>query len=330
MGNLDNIFVSLPASSLKELTASIRIGYQLLEITLVNGDILIGGLAKYWHWNDETIDIGYNAKAGKRFGASCVAPIPIAIIAGIQPIPLTDESIPRLENTDEQLEYLKRLGFNDEKYELLPVQDYPNPLATIIFENNQKVCKNFEIAVGGSVEMALSQDAIATEGIQLKNNFLLYADWDYFSRQKSGSLTVEGSIGFAGVSKELSPSLHDYVFSYLNSFVSKARQSVKVISPFGFEEFLARGCPLIPEPYIDTSIEGDECILVYCATSKGDVGAETYPVLVKKKCVKYPLEFLGKISSQLSFYGEMLPVPIEVYGKVYEQTILARAIGFLQ
>jgi hypothetical protein len=302
----------------------------LLELTLLNGDLLIGGLAKHWHWNDESIDIGYNTQAGKRFGMSCIVAVPLDIIANIKPIPLSDSSIPRLEKTDEQLEYLKKLGLFDEKYERLPVQDYPNPLATVIFENNKKVCDSTGLTVSRYLEHALSRDSIAPEGIQLKNNILLYADWDHFSRQKSGSITLEGSLGFAGISKEISPSLHDYVFSYLNSVIGKTRQAVRAISPFGFEEFMARGCLLVPEPYTDTSIEGDECILVYCVRADEIGESETFPVLIKKKCVKYPLEFLGRISSQLCFYGEMLPVPIDVLGKIHERTLLARAIGYLE
>ena len=84
-----------------------------------------------------------------------------------------------------------------------------------------------------------------------------------------------------------------------------------------------------PQPPQDTEIEGEKCILLACGNAQ-DIGEAVYPVLIKKKAFKYPLEFLGQIRSQLVFYGEFLPIPLELFGRKQQYTILARAIGYLK
>ena len=58
----------LPVSEIKELTETIKRSSDLIAITLVSGDLLLGGLGKHWSWNDKTIMLGFNTEKGFRYG----------------------------------------------------------------------------------------------------------------------------------------------------------------------------------------------------------------------------------------------------------------------
>jgi len=325
----DQVYQPLPPEELKQLIDSFKVGFDLLTVTLIYGDTLIGGLEKSWGWNGETINIGFNTKAGRRFGSSHIVVIPNELVANIYLIPLSSESIPRLEENDPQLEFLRELGLGEKVDRRLYVQDYPNPLATIIEDNNINVCKQRGLKLYGYVEAALSRESIPQEGIIFSRDFILYADWEFFSRQLHGAVTVSTNVPIAGVSKDISPSLQAFVFKHLHENSQKIRRVQDKLEPTGVNEIFVQGCILVPEPAEDTDIEGENCILVYCANSKEE-GEIAYPALIKRKSLKYPLEFLGQVNSPLILYGELLPVPMDVYGTYHENTILARAIGYLQ
>ena len=90
---------------------------------------------------------------------------------------------------------------------------------------------------------------------------------------------------------------------------------------------ILQGCLLAPQPAQDEIIEGEKCYLYKVAESIG--GGMVCPVLLKVDQLKYPTGFLNRISSQLTFYGELLPLPVDMLGEKYSQTLLARAIAYL-
>jgi hypothetical protein len=342
-----SIFVPIDAQRLEEKLKSIAIAYDLIAVTLIGGDILLGGISKHWAWNGRTVSLSFNTDEGRRFRHSCFIDIPIDLIADISVIPLDDASIPKIAPDDPQLQFLKEIfeiddGVSTPKVvpddpqsqflkeillrRILPVQDYPNPLASIIYNHDTQVASSQGFTVGYYVEMALAKDAIPPEGIYFEDDFLLYADWSFFLQQTAGSVSLSAGIpGLFNISKDVSQSLQTQVLQRLKATL--ADKIRKKISPKTGEEDVIQGCILAPEPPETTVIEGEECHLCMIVESQ-DTG-ELCPVLFKVKAFKYPLEFLGRVNSVLTFYGELLPIPVEVLGEMYNRTLLARAIGYL-
>ena len=325
------IFQPLPAERIKERTDSIEIAFELISVTLLDGEQLIGGLAKHWRWGGKLISLGFNTEKGKRFGISHIVDIPLSLVANIQPIPLSEASIPKIEEDDSQLAFMRELGMTDAKFARLPVQDYPNPLASVICNHNLHIIASHNLAILDHVEMALSKDAIPSQGIFLTEDFLLYVDWDFYSRQTTGSVSVNAGastlIANAGITKDLSPSLQEFVLRRLK--ISLAERIRKGLSPKIIQDNLVQGCIIMPEPTEDTEIEGEKCIVALCAVSQESNDQVAYPILVKLNCLKFPIEFLGQVNSLLTFYGESLPIPLNVMGRSYKSVFLARAIAYL-
>ncbi|MFH1141453.1 MAG: hypothetical protein V1724_07325 [Chloroflexota bacterium] len=323
----NTVFQPLPADQLEERTSAVETAYQLIAITLIDGDILLGCLAKHWHWNGQVVSLGFNTAKGKRYGDSHIVDIPIKLIADIQTIPLSEQSTPRVAPDNPSLAFLRKLGMEDEKYARLPVQDYPNPLAAIISEHNLQTAARHDFHISMYMENALSEDAIPQEGIIFDKDLLLYADWEFFSHQISGALQVSSNIPLLGVSKDLRPSLETEVMRRLrNSWTDNIPMPKK---SNGTREHLMQGRILVPQPPDNTNIEGENCIVVVCTSSGNKDEQEPHPVLLKPKLLKYPLEFLDYIRSSLTFYGELLPVPLEISGKAHKQALLARAVAYL-
>ena len=343
----NSLFAPIDAQQLEEKLKSIAVAYALIAVTLIEGDILLGGISKHWKWNGRMVSLSFNTAEGKRFGSSCVIDIPIDLIADISVIPLDDASMPKIAPDDPQLQLLKEIlevehGVSTSKVipddpqlqflreillrRALPVQDYPNPLAVIIYNHNTQVASSQGFDVYSWIEKALSQDAIPPEGIHFEDDFLLYADWAFFLQQTAGSVSLSAGIpGVINISKDISQSLQTQVLQRLKTTL--ADKIRKKISPKIGEEDVIQGCILVPEPSQTTAIEGEECHLCMIAESQ-DTG-ESCPVLFKVKAFKYPLEFLGRVNSVLTFYGELLPIPLKVLGETHERTLLARAIGYL-
>jgi hypothetical protein len=103
----------------------------------------------------------------------------------------------------------------------------------------------------------------------------------------------------------------------------------KKVSPRIIQDNLVQGCILIPESTEDTEIEGEKVIVGLCAVNQESDDQVGYPVLLKLKCVKFPIEFLSRINSILTFYGEALPFPLNLMGRSYKNVFLARAIAYL-
>ncbi len=325
----EKFYEPLPPASIKSITDSIEIGYQLIIVTLISSDELIGGLAKYWSWNGNDIEISFNTKNGTMFGSSHAVNIPLGQIANINSFPLADDSIPVMSDDYPHLMKLRELGLEKGFDKRLFVQDYPNPWATIIEKHNLEVCKSCELMVTGQGEFSLSREFIPPEGIKLKDDCIFYTDWEFFSHQINSPTTLTTNMGLVTISKDINPSFQAYVFKYLRENFVKTQKIQDTLEPVGINEIFVQGCILVPEPAQDTEIEGETCILVYCANSH-DKGEAAYPVLIKRKSLKFPLEFLGKVVTPLILYGELLPVPLEAFGKIHSYTILARAIGYVR
>ncbi len=326
---MEPIYESLPSERIKQITDTIDVGYDLVAITLVSGDILIGGLEKHWSWNNENVQVGFNTKFGKAFGSFHTVLIPLNLIANVTLIPLSQVSIPHLPEDDISVKFSRKLGVGDDSPIKCCVQDYPNPLATIIAEHNLAIALAKNLEVDNAFGHSLSNEAVPPEGILFEKDFILYADWDYFSHQMHGATSLSASTGIVSVTKDFSPSLQSFVLGHLSHNFQKIKNIQDVVVQNGVDEIFARGCILSPQPPQDTEIEGEKCILIACGNAQ-DTGEAVYPVLVKQKAFKYPMEFLGQIRSQLVFYGEFLPVPLEIFGRKQQYTILARAIGYLQ
>lgn len=323
------IFQPLPADQIKSLIDPIEIGIELIVVTLIYGDEIIGALEIYWEWDGNNVTIGFNTKAGKRFGMSHTVEIPLEIIADIKPIPLTDSSIPTLEgNEPNEVTLLDKSNLGQKLARKMFVQDYPNPIATVLESHNLAVCALRGLKVMGARDDALSRESIPPEGIMLKHDFILYADWDFFSHQLHGAVTLNATAGVASVTKDMSPSLQAFVFKYLQENFQKIIQVQGVLAPTGIDVAFVQGCILMPQPAQDTEIEGERCILVYCGNAK-NVGEAAYSILIKQNSLKFPIDLLSLIRSPLIFYGELLPIPNDVYGKKQDYMILARAIGYL-
>ena len=321
------VFECLSPIKLKKKTEAIEIAYQLISVTLTEGDILLGCLGKHWRWDGQVVSVGFNTLDGKRFGHSRYVQIPINLIADIQSIPLSDGCIPRVDEDDTDLAFLRELGFTDEKYARLMVQDYPNPLASIIYEHNIDIIGKYELPVLDFIEKSLSEDAIPPEGIKFEDDLILYVDWDFFSRQMGGETSLSSGIpGVMGISRNLKSSLQNEVIKRVkNTLIDRSlRQGT---SSSQIKEYQIQGCIFVPEAPEDTVIEGEKCISVFCANNEeGD--DEIYPLLLKPKSLTYPLEFLNRVTSPLNFYGQLLPIPLKVLGKSYKSTLLVRAIGY--
>lgn len=321
--SFDSMFAPMNAEQLEERLRSIAIAQDLIAMTLTDGDILLGGISKHWKWDGKIVSLSFNTAEGKRFGLSHFIDVPVDLIVDIVITPLDDASTPKMEHDDPVAQFLKEIvGEIDTR---LSVQDYPNPLASIIYEHNMQVASLGGLAVGNYIEKALARDAIPPKGIHFNADFLLYVDWPFFSQQAAGSTSVSAGIPpLIQITKDVSQSLHAQVLQRLRD--SLADRIRRKISPTLGEHSL-QGSILMPEGAQTTSIEGEECHLLVIAEDQGS--EERFPILLKVKRLKFPLEFLSYVKSVLTFHGELVPIPVTVLGRTYQKVLLARAIGYL-
>jgi hypothetical protein len=322
----DPTFTPLDLEQLREQLQTFSIN-DLLAVTLKNGDILLGGLFNFWEdiWDDEgCVAIIFNTDKGTQFGDSNVVHVPHTLISCIAVVPLDDASLPKLDADSLQAQFFKQIGI--ELNLILPPKDYPNPLASIICEHNLGVVKNANLDVGIYVEKALSEEGIPPEGIHFGADFLIYADWQFFSTQAGGSFAVSAvPIPGLNIGKNFSKSPEQQVLQRLR--VTRTEQLRKRVSPSIGNYVTIEGCLLVPEPAQDTEIEGDLCYLYRVAESKED--GQVYPLLIKAKRLKYPLEFVNRINSILTIYGELMAMPVSILGENYAEVLVARAIAYL-
>ena len=321
------VFQPLSDEALNECIDVIEPGIQLVAVTLTDGDMLMGGLLPPWFPLDEGLGLHYNTEKGQTHGSSYIVQIPHNLIADIRIVPLSESSVPHPQSDAYITTLLKQAGAES----LLPsnfkvaVKNYPNPFASIICQHNEHIAQKHHIEILDYMEKALSEAAVPPEGIRFDDSILLYADWDYFSQNVSGGVEVSAGIpAVMDVTKALSPSLHERATEKLKGTLAQRATSPKMM-----KEHRMRGCILVDQKPQDTEIQGEKCIVVTCASTDKRSPGETFPVLLKLKHLNYPQEFLRYIISELTFYGELLPIPIEVVGKVHHKALLARAIGYI-
>jgi len=161
------------------------------------------------------------------------------------------------------------------------------------------------------------------KGLYFDEDFLIYADWDFFYRQAPGAVSLTGGIpGLLEIGKDVSKSLQQQVLQRLKEHAIEEEARKKLSPTMG--ECILHGCIFVKEPPDTTEIEGEECYLWAVVDADG----ESYPVLVKVRMLKYPLEFIRHVNSVLTFYGELLPVPLDVLGTTRKKTLLTRAIAY--
>jgi len=190
--SFDSGFIPMDAQQLEGRLKSVTIAQDFVAVTLTDGDMLLGSISKHWKWNGTTVSLSFNTAEGKRFGLSHYIDVPVDLIADVSVIPLDDASTPRMDPEAPDAQLLKEiLGEIDTR---VPVQDYPNPLASIIYEHNVQVASLHGLAIGDYIEKALARDAIPPEGVKFDADFLLYADWAFFSREAAGPTSVSAGL----------------------------------------------------------------------------------------------------------------------------------------
>lgn len=322
------MFAPLPKEDLRRLIGeSLTSGF--IAVVLIDGQILMGCLVRSLSSDHPVVSLCFNTEDGKEYGAAHVVEIPIEKIADLQIVPLDETCIPLVRDDDRILTSRNKEGTHNEKYRTLTAKDYPNPYARIISQHNLQIIDELKFKTYARFEEALSKDGVPPEGIVFDRDFILYADWDFFAQQVSGSFGVEVGVGFVAASKNISPSLQRLVVEKLKTSWMGKLQARFSPDPDMLEETILRGNILVPQPAEQTDIEGEECMLVMCAGEDGISSGRTYPVLLKLKSLKYPLEFLGFIASPLVFYGEMLHIPLRVLGEIHNHCLLARAVGYV-
>jgi len=296
-------------------------GSDLLAFKLTNGDILLGGIPRGGGIRGDTVNIAFNMPDGKRYGLAQYIKIEITSIASVSVVPLSEASIPTLSEGEWELEFLQPSA---DKKVRLPVHNFPNPLASIIHNHNMPIVESHGFTASHLIEESLSQDGISEQGIHFDKDFLMYADWEFFQTQTKGETSIAASPfpGLVQVEHVLKSSNEEQVVIRIRN--SLTNRILKFVPPFG-DYRLLEGVLLVPEPLQDEEIEGETSYLYRIATSQGD----HYPILVKAKKLKYPRSFLDRVSSQLTFYGEMASIPVSISGYKYERSMLVRAIAYL-
>lgn len=299
----------------------------LLAFKLTNGDILLGGIPRGGRIKGDTVNIAFNMPDGKRYGQARVVEIPLADISSVERVPLSEESRPQLSKDDPEVDFLKEVGIDVTEGIKLPVHNYPNPLASVIYEHNVPIIERKNFRTLYLIEEALSQDGIPTEGIRFDDDFLLYADWDFFETQSGGGISIAASPlpGLVQIEKSIQMSPEQQVMQRLK--LSLGEQFRKSLSPSVGNYAVLHGALLVSDPAQDEEIEGE---LSYLYQTGSSIDGTLHPILVKARLLKFPRGFLNRVSSELVFYGEVLPIPVVILGITYDKVLLVRALAHLK
>ena len=250
--------------------------------------------------------LAFNSKHGTIYGKYHHVEIKDKFISGIRPLFWTEESLSSLK-----------------------LKNAPNPIASLVCEHNFKVVEKYGLYVAEIIECALPETGIPPNGISFAQDEIIYADWDFFSRLAGGSL----SAGAYGVSLSMERSLYQLVHDKIkDGIIEKISKITKfLLGRKLIGECRIQGFIVVPKKMITTSIEGEECIVVICSDQKSfNAKAKFMPVILKKKSISYPSEFLPFLNSRLVFYGEIKQVPIKINNKASNYALIARAIGYIK
>jgi hypothetical protein len=325
----ESIFLPIDKQKLSEQLAAIS--YQdFIAVIFTTGDTLLGSLFKHWEYdeNQVSLSLSFNTIEGRLHGNSCIVDVPMDLISDVSLIPLSAECTPQQPQT--LLEHLKEFLGDASIADFdtrLSAMDYPNPIASLVYNHNQPVISQYNLEIGNYVEKALSQTAIPTGGFDFdpKREFLLYTDWEFFAAQARGDTSISATLlGVVGLNKNIKPAMDEQVLQLLRKSWN-AKIAPKKISPAVGRYTTFQACILVPDPLQTEIIEGAECNLYRLATETG----ESYAVLLKYNLLKYPASFLKPLKSLLTFYGENLPMPVSIGGTSFEEVVLARAIAHL-
>ena len=302
------IFQPIKISDFERKVKSIDSGLDFLTITLITADVFLGCIFKYWRepvmahafpWDGKTFSLAFNTSEGQLFGFTATVKIPIDQIADISVMPI--------------------IGF-----EKILVQGYPNPLATIFYNHNAQLAELHQFTVQWYGEKAFAQDEIPPEGIYLKQNEPLYVDWTFVQRQMSGAASISGAIipGILTLNKDGSLSIQDQVFRLIKSPSTSAHKR-KSKDLANFVSF--RGCIFPVDPQQDDTIEGELWRIYRVAETNG----ETHAILIKMKELRLPVNFFNRVNSVLTFFGELITLPLALSGQKYDKALLTRVIAYI-
>ncbi|PKL67638.1 MAG: hypothetical protein CVV28_05045 [Methanobacteriales archaeon HGW-Methanobacteriales-1] len=291
-------------------------------ITLISGDILVGDLH---------LDEKFFKKPPQEDGWLVVE----KNSGGYLSVNLNPESI--LFNTEEGKTgdsheiYLRNDIIADIRYlnwdNLEPVKNIPNPFAQMVCTNNFKIAKKFGLKIGGLSEFSLSVENIPQEGIKFNKDTLLFVDWEFMSKLSDGASI---SLSLYGLSIKLGKNSMQFALSKI-----KAGKIEKILSfllePFPFEDARISGYLVFPHEEINTEIEGEDCIIALCCkTESFDPEAPYIPIILKKKYIKYPIEYLSCIRSEIVFYGEFMEIPIIEKGISSTASLVVKGFAYLE
>jgi hypothetical protein len=239
----------------------------------------------------EPFEIIYNDPEGSVHGSARVVGIPNDRVAAIETIWWNVAS---------------RTGF----------KNLPNPYASLVWNHNEAVARKTGFALGGIAEFAMSTSHVTTDGIHFTKQQLLYADYAYFGRLPSTSL----SVGLFGAGADVTAGIDSLVLSVLQGdLAGRVRTPGALQRHMGFIE------PLPEE--VNTEFEGDTWLLF--VLSPPFPMTHRLPVLFKRTAVSYPREFWQYIESPLVVMGETMQIPLAYQNEAWTEAITARVIGFV-
>ena len=323
------LFKPLETEIINNTIARIGIGKNVsIEVVLLDGELIFGDLSwqtyeNYIHLipvNDLPIDVccslefskpkngweiednillQFNSVGGKIYGDSNVIKIDKKFITGIRSFSLLSD---------------------------LSISNIPNPDAVSIYNNNVKIASKYALGISNYIEMALSEESIPSEGINFKDDEIIYTDWNFINRIAGGINSVGVSIYGLGASYGKRKSLDDFAMQKLRC---ETYERIKHVLKGKKKEYNFEGYLIVPQSIETTNIDGENCRLFICSTSSSLEYGNWIPLLVKENCLNYPLEFLHRISSRLKFYCELKQIPVSISGENKSACILCRVIGFL-
>ena len=289
-------------------------------ITLIAGDLLIGGFFPEWiQKSEENKDKIWFPKCSERqpekfrFGLILESSFKIVFNspkgtingdANIIDVPL------------EKIADIKKLEWENPEIKEKGLKNISNPLAVIINKCNSRAAEKNSLEVLPYCEMALAREEVGDEGISFNNDELIYIDIDYFNNCQStfdaGPVSFGSSIGA-------------YQLAHAKLQNSVIQRGLRTISRCIVEPLNFIGTVQQLNQEITTTLQGDDCVVVLSKIEDAFL-----PIFLKKNSLLYPLEYIDLIKSKLIFHGELKQIPISVENVRYDQILFARAIGFIK
>lgn len=299
---------------------------QILVFKLTGGNILMGTIFSFWEWDGNIVQIEFNTEEGRTHKRSYIADLPLQFITDISIMPLSQDSYPIPYVDPEDIAFFKSAGAESLLPSSVAVYDFPNPLASIISNNNLEVASIYNIDIHEYIRKSLSKDAIPPDGIKLTEDFVLYADREFYNPQSNGLMEISINISIFGINKIFGYDLDKAVIRSINN-------NRKSIYDKNKNDFIINGFISNNSEHGDnlkTIMQGEDSIIMMCLCISPEKEGEFIPILIKKKYLSYPLEFINYISSPLVFYGKYIPLPIKAFNMEYEYTLMVKAIAFIK